>query len=117
MVSTEPKNSYYFNWAWETDFGGVRIWKSPVSHLTSARTTSIRADRAPSVLVPKDFSLTCHHRGAIVLNLATNTVITIHTTTDKVWKSLTYMSSTIYPPVDLNTSLPVAYQESDNLIP
>lgn len=27
------------------------------------------------------------------------------------------MCSKIYPPVDLNTSLPVAYQESDNLIP
>jgi len=31
VTSTEPKNSHYFNWVWETDFGGVRIWKSHLS--------------------------------------------------------------------------------------
>lgn len=65
----------------------------------------------------QSLSLTCHYWRAIVLHSATNTIIPIHTTTDKARQSLIYMSCKIYPPIDRNTSLPVVYQECDSLIP
>lgn len=114
-MHTELKNSYYFNWVWEINFGGVRI---STSHLSVSSPLHVppwsKQTQLPQYYTSQRF---LPHLSLLTSHCSEFSNQCSNSHTHKVWQSLIYMSSTIYPPVDLNTYPPVTYRECDSLIP